>query len=351
MVGHELRNPLAPMLTALELMRLQAGDHYPREREVLERQIRHMVRLVDDLLDTSRILAGRFDIRRRPIRISAILAEAVEMTSPLLEEQEIRLTVDPLPDVYVEADEQRLLQVFGNLVANAARHCDPGARVTIGGEVEDARVRVWISDDGPGIEPELIARIFEPFEQGNRSVDRARGGLGLGLAITRSLVELHGGQVTAESGPAGRGSRFVVELPVLVDPHEQASGSGVESAGSPVHRLRILVVDDNQDAAELLMLGLEASGHEVEAAHDGPSALEIAARFLPQVAILDLGLPVMDGFELAERLRAQPFPTPRIIALTGYGRDTDCERTRAAGFERHLVKPIQLDDLLRAVSA
>jgi PAS domain S-box-containing protein len=349
MLGHELRNPLWPITTALELMRRKDAAAHARERTIIERQVDHMVRLVDDLLDVSRITRGRVTLERRPVALAQAVAKAIEMASPLLEARRHRLTTDVPRDLVVDGDEHRLAQVFGNLLTNAAKYTPPGGAVDVTAAREGARVRVVVRDSGVGIDPELLPHVFDLFTQGTRTIDRTDGGLGLGLTIVRSLVDLHGGAVMAASDGPGRGAELVVTLPLLA-----AAPAPVEppAAAGPVGpRRRVLVVDDNRDAADALALILRDAGHEVGVAYDGPQALDLALDLRPEVALLDLGLPVMDGFELAGRLQARD-PAPRLlVAITGYGQDSDRARTAAAGFDEHLVKPVEPAAIVHLVEA
>ncbi len=341
MLGHELRNPLSPILTALEIMRLRDASAFERERSVIDRQVRHLVGLVDDLLDVSRITRGKVDLKRRRVELAAIVAKAIEMASPLFEQKHhvLRAAV-PAAGLEVDGDEVRLAQIVANLLMNAAKYTEREGVVEVTAEARDGQAVLTVADSGIGIPPDLLPRLFGLFVQGERSIDRTQGGLGLGLAIVKSLTELHGGSVEAHSDGSGQGSRFVVRLPLAVGVREDspiASEDGMEPLG--VGR-RILVVDDNRDAAEMLAELLASKGHEVQVAEDGPTALAVAGRFRPEVALLDIGLPVMDGYELAARLRELSAGPLRLIAVTGYGQEEDRERARAAGFHGHLVKPI-----------
>jgi PAS domain S-box-containing protein len=346
MLGHELRNPLAPIVTALQLLQARNVGGIERERALIERQVRHLLRLVDDLLDVARVARGRVDLRKRVVEVQDVVSSAVELASPLLEERGHELDVAVEPELRVEGDPARLAQIVANLLTNAAKYTSERGHV----EVRAARVgeeaRIDVSDDGIGIAPDLLPRIFELFVQGNRGLDRSQGGLGLGLPIVHSLVALHGGRVEAHSDGPGRGSRFTVWLP--------ASEGEVASAAEPIRAApraasrshRVLIVDDNADAALLLGEAVALFGHDVRTAHDGPSALRVAEAFAPDVALVDIGLPLMDGFEVARRLRALPGLTGlRMIAVTGYGQPADRERSRAAGFDVHLVKPVDLDTI------
>jgi signal transduction histidine kinase len=343
-LGHELRNPLAPIRTALELMRLQAPDVALRERTAIERQVGHLARLVDDLLDASRIIRGRVELRRKPVELAQVVAAAVERAGPLLESRGQRLTLAvPLRGLCVDADEVRLAQAVAHLLGNAARYSAPGGPITVRAVVMGDQVVLSVRDEGAGIDPDLLPRIFEPFVQGPRTIDRAAGGLGLGLAIVRGLVALHGGTVTAHSEGPGLGAELVVRLPRL---HTAASPEAAPELTAPPRirpARRVLVVDDNRDAAELLADALRMHGHEVRVAFDGPAALAVAIDFRPQFALLDIGLPVMDGHELAVRLAQRLPDPPRLVELTAYGLPPDRERTRRAGFETHLVKPVDVE--------
>jgi PAS domain S-box-containing protein len=345
MLGHELRNPLAPMVTALQVMRLRGQASY--EQEILERQVSHLTRMVDDLLDVSRITRGAVDLQRRPIELREVVNPALELAGPLLEQRRSHVDVQvPWRGAAVEADRDRLAQVVANLLTNAAKYSEPGSRIGLRGERDGAVVRVTVEDEGVGLAHDMIGTVFEPFVQQPQSIERSEGGLGLGLAIVRSLVEAHGGVVRAESDGLDQGSRFIVELPA-VEPGAAPAAVPPSPAWRPAGRGRVLVVDDNRDAVAMLRVALERLGYAVEVAFDGPSALERAAAFEPGIVLLDIGLPVMDGYEVARRLRsAQAAGQPlRLLALTGYGQAADRERALAAGFEHHFVKPIELHDL------
>lgn len=351
MLSHELRNPLAPIGTATQLMRL-GGDHHAREREIIERQVAHLSRLVDDLLDVARVVRGKIELRRERIDIADVLAKAVETASPLLEQRSHRLRTDgPTNELFVDADPVRLSQVVANLIVNAAKYTPPGGSIEVGAAREEKQVVVTVSDNGPGIDPSLLPRIFELFVQGPRTVDRAEGGLGLGLTLVKSLVNLHGGAVAARNRPTG-GSEFSIRLPVeeaIAGSSSERSRPGEEPGPASPPPRKILIVDDNEDAAEMLSELLKALGHQVLVAHDGAEAIEKLRSFPAEIALLDIGLPVMDGLELARRIRSEYGAGPRLVALTGYGQPTDRERTRAAGFHLHLTKPITMDDLQRAI--
>jgi PAS domain S-box-containing protein len=348
MLGHELRNPLSPIKTALDVMRLR-GVQSP-EQAIIERQVVHLTRLVDDLLDVSRIAGGKIDLRKEAIEVSDAALRAIEMASPILEQRNQRLEFRiPRTGLQVLADPERLAQILSNLLTNAAKYSDPGSCIKMIASRDRERVRVSVKDEGIGIAPDMLNRIFDLFVQEPQSIDRSRGGLGLGLTIVRNLVKLHGGSVTAASAGLGKGSEFVLDFPAL-DPAARSDGAQApEQRTAPLAATkRVLVVDDNNDAAEMLKLGLETIGHLVVTAPDGPTALELARMFQPEVAFLDIGLPAMDGYELARRLRDVPgIPEGlKLIAVTGYGLESDRQRTRAAGFSAHLVKPVSFDNLV-----
>jgi signal transduction histidine kinase len=352
MLGHELRNPLSPMLTALELMRLRGEQS--REQAVIERQVGHLVRLVDDLLDVSRITRGKIELRKAPVELSSIVVRAVEIASPLFERRDQRLELAvPEQGLIVDADADRLAQVVANLLTNASKYSHVGAYIWVSAQPVDGRVWLRVRDEGIGIAPELLQSVFTAFVQHRQALDRASGGLGLGLAIVQSLVGMHGGHVEARSAGLGKGSEFVVSLPlsaaVLRSSQPPALPSSLVAPASA--EFGILVVDDNEDAADLLAQTLRRLGYQTRVARDGPSALELAFTFRPAVALLDIGLPVMDGYELAQRLldlpdREQPL---RLIAVTGYGQPSDRLRSERAGFSAHLVKPVSIEQLIEAL--
>ena len=357
MLGHELRNPLSPIVTALQLLRLKNVS--TREQDVIERQVSNLMRLVDDLLDISRITRGRIELRRSVVEIGVVIAQSVEIAAVELERKRQRLRVAvPAEGLRVDVDAPRMIQVITNLLTNASKYSDPDTEITVTAEERNGLVRIAIRDQGIGLPPEMLEGVFGLFVQTPQALDRSQGGLGLGLAIVRSLAQLHGGRVWAESEGHGRGSTFVVELPrsaamVSSDPPPVRAAAGVAGVPTPSHRHdRVLVVDDNEDARIILTDALESMGYEVRSAADGPSALAIARDFAPRLAVLDIGLPVMDGYELAQQLRAALGGAElRLIALTGYGQESDRRRSREAGFDAHLVKPIVLEDLASALDA
>jgi PAS domain S-box-containing protein len=352
LLSHELRNPLAPILTAVELMRLQGDVATPYERDVIMRQAQHLVRLVDDLLDVSRVARGKITLSKRRFELATVVARAVEATAPLFEQrrQLLNLSVGG-GGLAVDADEVRLTQVVSNLLTNAARYTEPGGRIEVTATRERDEVVLTVQDTGTGIGADLLPHVFDMFVQGPRGSDRAEGGLGLGLSLVKSLTELHGGTVAAHSDGPGCGSRFTVRLPAAAPATREASAPN--SAGQWVAAAsarRVLVVDDNQDAARTLSYLLVSAGHKVEVAGDASQALSAADAFRPQIAILDIGLPVMDGYALGRELRERlGDATPILIALSGYGQEQDRRRSEEAGFASHLVKPVDASTLISIV--
>jgi signal transduction histidine kinase/CheY-like chemotaxis protein len=344
MLGHELRNPLSPIATAIEILKLRGDPGLARELGVIERHVAHVGRLVDDLLDISKVASGKVELRRAVAEVGEIVARAVELASQLIEARGHALAVEVAPGLWWEGDPTRLAQVIANLLTNAARYTDPRGRIDLAVARAGDDLVITVRDDGRGIDAALLPQLFDAFVQAPRTVDRQEGGLGLGLALVKGLVERHGGTVTAASAGLGRGSEFVVRVPGVTD---RAPGAARPHppAAAPRGR-RVLVVDDNVDAAQLLAEVLTTAGYATAVAHDGPAALALAAEFAPDIAVLDIGLPVMDGYELVGRLRAQLGPTAcRFFALTGYAQSHDRARTTAAGFEHHLVKPVSLRQL------
>ena len=347
MLGHELRNPLAPIRTALQLIRLRGAAGTERECQVIERQVRHLVTLVDDLLDVSRITRGKVDLTRAPIEISDVVAKAIETASPLLEQHQHQLHVHvPRRGLVVDGDPARLTQVVANLLTNAAKYTNPHGTVTVSGRRERGEVVLTVRDTGIGIAADILPQVFDLFVQETQALDRAQGGLGLGLTIVRNLVQMHGGTVSAASHGSGHGSAFTIRLPASHVSAEQVAASTPVAVAPSATARRILVVDDNEDAADMLTVALSASGFATRSAPDGPTALDVAREFDPDLALVDLGLPVMDGYELAKQWAADAgIQRTRLVALTGYGQARDRRRTREAGFAAHLVKPVDLDAL------
>jgi signal transduction histidine kinase/ActR/RegA family two-component response regulator len=349
MLGHELRNPLAPMATALHLMARKGDPNTRPEREVMARQVAHMKRLVDDLLDVSRITGKRLEMRLQRLAVAELVRHAAQAVQPVLGLRRLELHIAPeAEDLWVDADEVRLGQVLDNLLGNAIKFTAPEGSIALALRRAGEQAEITVADDGMGMPPEVQEHVFDLFYQAPQGADRSRGGLGLGLAIVRSLVEMHGGSVHARSAGVGRGSVFTLRLPA-VEPPQRAGPTGgeAEAAGG---QGRILLVDDNQDAAETSAALLELAGYEVRVAYDPGVALAALERFEPQVAVLDIGLPGMNGYELAARVRAHPKGRNcYLVALTGYGTAADITRARAAGFRQHLVKPASPEALLAAV--
>jgi PAS domain S-box-containing protein len=342
MLGHELRNPLAPILMAVDLMKLRGAGNLERERAIIERQAKHLVALVSDLLDISRIARGKLEIRRDPVDIGAIISEAVEMASPLVQQRRHAITVAiPPARLVVTGDAQRLSQVFANLLTNAAKYTEPGGAISVRAELDGQDVIVRVRDTGIGMDQEMIASMFEPFVQATQTIERSRGGLGLGLTIVRSILRLHGGSISASSPGRDQGSEFAIRLPLV-----EAEATVDRTDASPPPGVRVLVVDDNEDGAILLSEALAAAGYQARFALDGLTALELAEEFIPDIAILDIGLPVVDGYELARRFARHPrLSRTRLVAVTGYGQPEDRQRSAKAGFAAHLVKPVDLSQL------
>jgi signal transduction histidine kinase/CheY-like chemotaxis protein len=338
-LGHELRNPLAPALTVLELMKVRDPNVFTREREVLERQVAHMARLVNDLLDISRLSQGKIQLDRRRFEVSEAVERAVDMAQPLIAQRHHMLQVSvPATGLVIEGDIDRIVQVLSNLLTNAAIYTPSGGHVWLQASAVGDEVVIACEDDGPGIPDDLLPTLFDPFAQGPRALDRREGGLGLGLALARTFSQLHGGRVDFESRGPGKGSRFVVTLP-LASPEMPIKAIEPAAPIVPATSQRVLLVDDNVDATEMLRIAFELAGHVVASAADGPEAIAVAAAFRPNVGVLDIGLPGMNGYELARHIRAA-HPHIRLIALTGYSQTWDLEAANAAGFNAHCAKPV-----------
>jgi signal transduction histidine kinase len=356
-LAHELRNPLAPIRNAVEIMRRSAltDPQLSWSRDVIERQVKHLTRLVDDLLDVSRITRGNINLSREPVPVATIVARAIETIQPLIAEQRHELAVN-VPDeiLEVEGDLTRLTQVLGNLLNNAAKYTDPGGTIQVSVQREGMDVDIRVRDNGIGIPPALLPRLFQLFTQVDAAAHRAQGGLGIGLALVRQLVQMHGGSVTAYSDGPGQGSEFLIRLPLRARRMRDAmTTTALPPAGlngsKPGHR--ILLADDNRDALDSLATLLQCDGHEVHTAGDGAEALEVAAQCRPDVVLLDIGMPKLDGYEVARRIRAEPWGKATVlIALTGWGQDEDRRRSREVGFDSHLVKPLDPDALSNLLS-
>jgi len=328
-------------------MRLRDAKTPGKELAVIERQAKHLIRLVDDLLDVSRVTGGKIELKRERMELAEIVARAIETASPLIERQEHEIVTDvPASGLVVHADASRLAQVIGNLLTNAAKYTPKGGRISVSAARDGQDVTLAVTDTGIGIAADVLPRVFDMFVQDRQALARSQGGLGLGLTIVRSLTQLHGGTVEARSDGIGFGSTFTVRLPAAPDAATAQPESGDAAAPEPflpgANGRRILVVDDNEDAATTLADVLQSLGHAVHVAHDGASAIEAAGRFPIDLALLDIGLPVMDGYELARHLRANHRESIILVAVTGYGQERDRRQSEEAGFDDHLVKPITI---------
>jgi signal transduction histidine kinase len=354
-LAHELRNPLAPIVNAAGILRLKVADDPDLNwcREVIERQAGQLTRLVDDLLDVSRITRGNITLRREPVNVAAIVAAAVETCRPMIDLRRHVLSVRvPQQPLVVNGDPARLTQIVANLLNNAAKYQDEGGRIELAVDADRLDVVLTVKDAGIGIAPEMLPLVFDLFSQVAASRHRSDDGLGIGLALVKKLTELHGGTIEAKSGGLQRGSEFVVRIPRLAGTEQSkgvgAAGTAATSFGSPP--VRILVVDDNRDAADSLATLLRLGGHHVSVAHDGPRALELAVAERPEVVFLDLGMPGMDGYEVCRRARALGLSDTQIIAVSGYGQARDLRQCEDAGFDGHSVKPIELAEVLRLLA-
>jgi signal transduction histidine kinase len=368
MLAHELRNPLAPIHNAVELMRLKplSDPQLNWARDVIARQLTSLTRLVDDLLDVSRITRGKINLTREAVELEGLIARAVETVHPILNERRHELTLElPEPGVTIFGDPTRLTQAISNVLGNAAKYTDAGGKIFITAAARQTEVEIRIRDNGIGIRPEMLPHVFELFTQLDRNDGRTQGGLGIGLALVRQLVQMHGGSVSAASDGPGKGAEFVIRLPMLREgagqvpepvqgtPDDVPSGSDAASLVAPLVAAnsgrmarRILIADDNNDALESLATLLQLNGHEVYTATNGGTALQCAERQRPEVALLDIGMPILDGYEVAKRIREQPWGQRiTLVALTGWGQDSDRRRSREAGFDSHLVKPLDLETL------
>jgi signal transduction histidine kinase/CheY-like chemotaxis protein len=343
MLAHELRNPLAPIRTAVDsLPRLmESGDaRAGATLSIVSRQVQQLTRLVDDLLDVSRITQGRIEIQRNPVELSAVLRQALESVDPQIKEKRHTIHTAVLPGLYVEGDSARLVQCVSNILTNAVKYTDLGGEINVTLALEGDEAVVTISDNGIGIPADLLPRVFELFVQNDRSLDRSQGGLGIGLSVVRRLIQMQGGTVSASSRGSGRGSTFKISLPTVSPPTGEQSAES-RPASPP---LRVLVVDDNEDAADSLAMLLSLDGHTVQAVYGGQTAIEAASSFQADLILLDIGLPFMDGYEVATRLRAAGINST-LVALTGYGQKEDIERALKAGFNAHLAKPVEFSRL------
>jgi PAS domain S-box-containing protein len=354
MLAHELRNPLAPIRNAMQVMGLRRFDDPQLEwcRNVVDRQIAHLGRLVDDLLDVNRITTGKILLKREAVPLSTVLERAIESSTPLLEERKHRVELEIAHPLTLRGDPIRLAQVFLNLLNNAAKYTPEGGVIRVSAREDGSEAVVRVRDNGVGIASDLLPRVFDLFVQGSRSLDRSEGGLGIGLTLVREIVRLHGGAVSVTSAGTDRGSEFAVRLPLMPRTAPEAPAESVLNAAAPQGGRRVLVVDDNRDSADSMALVLGATGYDVRTAHDGPAALAIAAEYHPECVLLDIGLPGMNGYAVAQRLRALPgCASATLIAMTGYGQEDDRRRSREAGFDHHLVKPVDFDVLTGLLNA
>jgi signal transduction histidine kinase len=354
-LAHELRNPLAPVRNAIHYLKLR-GPGTPDVQwasDVIDRQVGAMGRLIDDLMDVSRINQGRIELKRERVALDLVLADAVETTQPQIDGAGHKLTVlQPPVKLMVDADRARLAQAFANLLSNAAKYTDPGGQIEVRAVSDGGMAVVTIQDSGIGIAPHRLESVFEMFSQEEPALARSRGGLGIGLALTRRLLQLHGGEVGATSEGAGKGSVFRVVLPLAAVVAEEAPAAAPRKPASAEGRLRILVADDNRDAAETLGMLLEVMGHEVHLVHDGEAAVAAAASFDPELVLLDIGMPGLNGYETCRRIREQAGGAQRtLVAVTGWGQPHDVQAAKEAGFDRHLVKPVDMEALMGLISA
>jgi CheY-like chemotaxis protein/nitrogen-specific signal transduction histidine kinase len=356
-LAHELRNPLAPIQHAVRILDTEASDSRQRQwaRQVIARQTQRMALLLDDLLDVSRITSGRLDLKKDYLRLDALVATAIETARPLIDAKQHRLEVElPPAPLELEVDPLRLSQALSNLLTNAAKYTDPGGEIRLTAALHAQELHLSVKDNGIGISAKAISQVFEMFSQVESAIDRAEGGLGIGLALVRGLVALHGGTVQAVSAGLGRGSEFTIRLPrevVSARARAPECAQALASGATPVH-CKVLVADDNHDAAQTLAFVLNLSGYEVCVAHSGQQALTIGARERPKVAILDIGMPDMTGYETARRMRQQEWGRNAfLIALSGWGQEEDKQKSKASGFDLHLTKPVDLSQLERLLVA
>jgi CheY-like chemotaxis protein len=358
-LAHELRNPLAPLRNGLEIMRIARGDEslVEQARHMMERQLGQMVRLIDDLLDLSRITLGKVELRLERVALASVVQSALETSRAPIEAGGHRLTVTlPPKPVHLLADATRLAQVLANLLNNSAKYTEPGGQIWLSAQLEAERVVLRVRDTGVGIPAQLLPVVFDLFVQADRSLERAQGGLGVGLTLVKRLVEMHGGTVEAHSAGSGQGSEFVVRLPALLtaagkrdESRDRRAPAAPGGQGAP---RRILVADDNEDAAASMAMMLSLLGHEVRTVHDGAAAVEVVAEFRPDIALLDIGMPRLDGLEAARRIRAQPGGAQLVlVALTGWSQPEDRRRSLEAGFDHHLVKPADMAQLSALLDA
>jgi signal transduction histidine kinase/ActR/RegA family two-component response regulator len=351
-LGHELRNPLAPLWNCARVLEMHelTDPALVQTRNIIRRQVQQLARLVDDLLDISRIAQGRIELRREHVDLASVVAQAAQTSAAHVKARHHQFEVSlPAAPIWLEADPVRVVQIIVNLLNNAAKYTEPGGVIWLTAEGEGSDAVIRVRDTGIGIPPEMLPHVFDLFTQVEWETDRSQGGLGIGLALVRRLVELHGGTISARSAGRGKGSEFVVRLPALPAPPPRALGTPPDREAerrATVAQRRILVVDDNVDSAVTLGILLKMEGHEIQLAHDGQAALQAASAHKPEIVLLDIGMPRMDGYEVARRLRQQPLLEKTfLVALTGYGQDEDRRRSQECGFDAHLVKPVDLDAL------
>jgi PAS domain S-box-containing protein len=354
LLAHELRNPLAPIRYAVALgKRLgRTPEQQQRADEIIERQVEHMSRLLDDLLDVSRITRGAIELKKSRVELTSVVASAIEAVRPLLDTKRHSLTLDlPKEPLRLETDPVRLAQILSNLLINAAKYTDPNGQIELRARREGTQIVIGVRDNGIGISPEMMPRLFTLFSQAHPALERSEGGLGIGLALVRGLVGLHGGTVEAHSEGSNRGSEFIVRLPIGAE-SPAADAKPREDRCSSGAALKLLLADDNRDAAETCAMLLESEGHQVYQAHDGQQALELAERYRPDALLLDIGMPDMNGYELAQQIRSAEWGKQMLlIAVTGWGQADDKRRAREAGFDHHLVKPIDIQQLHSLLAA
>jgi signal transduction histidine kinase/CheY-like chemotaxis protein len=357
-LAHELRNPLAPIRNAIQILLLKGPPDQELKwcREVIDRQVQQMARLLDDLLDVSRITHDKLELRKEQVELEPVIESAVETCRPMIERsgQELTITLPSQP-IYLAADPVRLAQVFSNLLSNAAKYGEPGGQIQITGERQGSDMVVSVKDNGIGIADEMLPRIFEIFSQSSQALERSQGGLGIGLSLVRGLIDLHGGSVEARSGGLGKGSEFVVRLPVIVQKTvQEAFPPSKEEGQTFTGKYRLLIADDLKDSADSLAMLLRMMGHEVHTAHDGEEAFIAAEKLRPEVVLLDIGMPKLNGYEACRRIRQQPWGEGMLlVALTGWGQEDDRRRTDEAGFNYHIIKPAdpgEIEKLLRSIN-
>jgi CheY-like chemotaxis protein len=353
-LAHELRNPLAPLRNCLHVLKMHDSEdpQAARLHAMMERQVGQMVRLVDDLLEVSRITRGNVELRKRPVALAEVIASAVETSRPVIDQAGHRIEIDlPPPTVMLNADPMRLEQVFTNLLNNAAKYTPAGGRIVVKTRVVDGVAQVSVCDNGIGLPAEMLLQVFDMFTQCDHSRSQAQGGLGIGLTLVRSLVEQHGGSVEARSEGLGFGSEFIVRLPLLDTAHDAKAEAHVPLVDQH-HARSVLVADDNHESADSMALFLRLSGHDVRTVYDGRAALEAIEERRPDVVLLDIGMPLLDGYETCRRIRALPGGEEiAVLATTGWGQDSDRERSTACGFDAHLVKPVDPAALLARLDA